>query len=188
MTIQAMKVASPVLFAALALSLSPRFAVSQVPLMQRKAALHQWYRQDFSVENAPAGLGFDGSNIWVTNSNGASVTKMRAIDGVKLGSFPVGPGPDRVLFDGENIWVANFGSNTVTKLRASTGANLGTFRVGNSPLGMAFDGADGTINKLAASDGRNLETLPGSWGLEGIAFDGANIWTTNVNSNVVSKH
>jgi hypothetical protein len=192
MTIQAMKFASRVLFGALAISLSIRFGVSQVPLRQRKAALKQWYRQDFSLENNPDGLAFDGSNIWVTYANCKSVTKIRAIDGVKLGSFPVGSAASRVLFDGENIWIANGGTNTVTKLRASTGANLGTFRVGSTPLGMAFDGAnvwvanrdDTFVTKIRASDGAVLGNFTVGFYHTSIAFDGANMWVASIYGTV----
>jgi DNA-binding beta-propeller fold protein YncE len=48
------------------------------------------------------------------------VTKLRASDGVVLGTFPVGNAPAGIAFDGANIWVANL-SNSVTKLRASEG-------------------------------------------------------------------
>lgn len=56
------------------------FATAQLPLLQRKAALQQWFRQDFAVPNAPSGLAFDGNNIWVSNDGRASVIKIRAID------------------------------------------------------------------------------------------------------------
>ena len=50
---------------------------------------------------------FDGANIWVTNSDSDSVTKLRASDGAVLGNFKVGKAPDGVAFDGTNIWVTN---------------------------------------------------------------------------------
>src|SRR5947209_401321 len=117
-------------------------ATGQVPLLQRKASLLQWYHKDFAVGNAPTGLAFDGANIWVTNNEGASVTKIRASDGVILGTFPVGTGPDSIVFDGEHMWVGNASANTVTELRASNGATLGTFAVGTNPIGLMFDGSN----------------------------------------------
>jgi DNA-binding beta-propeller fold protein YncE len=59
---------------------------------------------------------FDGANIWVTNSSGSTVSKVRASDGTVLGTFNVGSHPQGLAFDGVNIWVANLFSNTVTKL------------------------------------------------------------------------
>jgi DNA-binding beta-propeller fold protein YncE len=43
------------------------------------------------------------------------VTKLRASDGVVLGTFAVGSSPGDVAFDGANIWVANYLSNSVSK-------------------------------------------------------------------------
>ena len=117
-------------------------AAGQVPLLQRKASLLQWYHKDFAVGNAPSGLAFDGENIWVTNNLGGSVTKMRASDGVILGTFPVGIGPYSIVFDGEHMWVGNGTANTVTELRASNGAILGTFAVGTNPIALMFDGSN----------------------------------------------
>jgi hypothetical protein len=86
-----------------------------VSLIQSKAALLQWYRQDFAVFSGPIGVAFDGANIWVANALSNTVSKLRASDGTSLGTFTVGSGPSGVAFDGANIWVANFGSNTVSK-------------------------------------------------------------------------
>ena len=74
------------------------------------------------------GIAFDGANIWVKfDSN--TVTKLRASDGVVLGTYAVGGAPYGIAFDGVNIWVSNLYSNNVTKLRASDGAGLGPMRL-----------------------------------------------------------
>jgi hypothetical protein len=44
------------------------------------------------------------------------VTKLRASDGVTLGTFSVGGLPVGVAFDGANIWVTTGNANTVAKL------------------------------------------------------------------------
>ena len=74
----------------------------------------------------PSALVFDGANMWVTNSDGDTVTKLRA-DGAVLGTFTVPDRPYDVAFDGANIWVTNESGDNVTKLRASDGACVGTF-------------------------------------------------------------
>jgi uncharacterized membrane protein YbhN (UPF0104 family) len=88
------------------------------------AILH-WYNANltttFSVGTLPAGIAFDGANMWVANEIDRTVTKLRANDGTVLGTFNVGQAPNAVAFDGANIWVANANDNTVSKLRASDG-------------------------------------------------------------------
>jgi len=141
-------------------------------------------QKTFTLAPAIHRAAFDGANIWVTDGNGTNVTKLRANDGVNLGTFPVGSGPfHHVAFDGANIWVTNRGGNNVTKLRASDGANQGTFAVGTGPLGVAFDGANvwianfdsDNLTKLRASDGVNLGTFAVA-DPRAMAFDGTDIW------------
>ncbi|HTD22832.1 MAG TPA: hypothetical protein VK738_09280 [Terriglobales bacterium] len=164
-------------------------------LRQRKAALMQWYRQDFAIPNGPIAIAFDGVNIWVTNNLFRTVTKLRASDSTALGTFLVGFDPLGVAFDGSNIWVVNGSGNNVTKLRASDGANLGTFVAGSNPEAVAFDGANiwvtnfggNTVTKLRASDGANLGAFSVGAFPTAVAFDGANVWVTNFNSNNVTK-
>ena len=45
-----------------------------------------------------------------------TVTKVRASDGIILGTYTVGNSPNSIAFDGANIWVTNDGSATVTKI------------------------------------------------------------------------
>ena len=88
---------------------------------------------------------FDGENVWVANWVDNTVMKIRACDGLLLGTFPVGSAPDDLTFDGTNIWVINEIATTVTKLRASDGAFEGTFPVPNNGTdlhGIFFDGAN----------------------------------------------
>jgi DNA-binding beta-propeller fold protein YncE len=97
-------------------------------LIQQKAALLQWWRQDFPVGNAPSGIAFDGENIWVANSGSNNVTKLQASDGSTLGTFPAGEFPIAIAFDGANMWVTNIRASTVTKL-ASNGKTQSPFPV-----------------------------------------------------------
>jgi len=141
----------------------------QEPLNPKAVALLRWYPANlttsYSVGHHPEGVAFDGANMWVTNYNDNTVSKLRASDGTHQGTFPVGEGPFGVAFDGANIWVVNKEGNSVTKLRASDGTNLGTFPVGVSPWDATFDGANiwvtngqsQTVSKLRASSGAKIQ-------------------------------
>jgi hypothetical protein len=156
------------------------------PANPLKVALLKWYAANqvptsFDAGKEPVGLAFDGANIWAADYGGNTVTKVRANDGAKLGTFGVGADPNSLAFDGANIWVANSYSNNVTKLRAGDGKNLGTFAVGKSPLMIAFDGqsiwvtSTNAVSKLQVSDGKVLGTFPLS-GASGLTFDGTYLW------------
>src|SRR5437016_1620158 len=71
-----------------------------------QVGLLSWYQASqptsFAVGKSPYGVAFDGANIWVANQSSNNVTKLRASDGVVLGTFAVGSGPSGVAFDGAN--------------------------------------------------------------------------------------
>jgi len=87
-------------------------------------ALLRWYPAiqtglQFAIPGEyPTGVAFDGANIWVTNNNSNTVTKLQASDGTVLGTFNAGTGPFCIAFDGANIWVTNYvpGIGYVSKL------------------------------------------------------------------------
>ena len=150
---------------------------------------------NFPTGTTPRGLVFDGANMWITNVNSGNVTKLRASDGLNLGTFPAGSLPIGVVFDGSNIWVVNLGSNNLTKLRASDGLNLGVVAVGSSPSAIAFDGANiwvvnngsNNVQKLRISDNVSLGTFSVPANSEVLAFDGANIWVVSRTANTATK-
>jgi hypothetical protein len=115
----------------------------------------------YPVGANPEDIVFDGANIWVSNYDDNTVTKLRASDGSPLGTFSAGgalAGPGGLAFDGANIWVANNKSSTVSEL-ANDGTLLGTFNVGLAPNSVA-DGANiwvsvyPGVTELRASDGQ----------------------------------
>ncbi len=149
----------------------------------------------YPTGTTPAGVVFDGANIWVANSSNNNVTKLLASTGATLGTYPVGSNPVAVTFDGANIWVANASSNNVTKLLASTGAIVGTYNVGLSPRALVFDSANiwvandnnNSVTELLASSGATLGTF--STGTNPVAevYDGTYIWVVNYGGNTVTR-
>ena len=137
---------------------------------------------------------FDGSNLWITSFVFNTVFKVRAVDGVVLGTFTV-PNCIGIAFDGANIWVASRSGNSVTELRANDGSVVGTFPIGADANSVTFDGAhiwvsnffNNSVTELRVTDGAILGTFPVGSGPSEIAFDGANVWVGNANGATVSK-
>ena len=57
-------------------------------------------------------------------ATGKTVTKLRASDGLSLGTFKVGDGAAGIAFDGTNVWVVNNGDSTVMRLSPSSGKSF----------------------------------------------------------------
>ena len=70
----------------------------------------------FPAGSGRSGVVYDGANIWVTDFNGSTVTKLSASTGATLITITVGTEPAGAAYDGANIWVTNFGGTAVSKL------------------------------------------------------------------------
>jgi len=103
--------------------------------------------QNISVGNSPRLPVFDGSNIWVTNAGGPSVSVVRARDGIVLATLTGHglSGPIQAAFDGQRILVTNTSGNSVSMWNA---ADLTP--IGSSPAGAS------THPAYACSDGINF--------------------------------
>jgi alpha-tubulin suppressor-like RCC1 family protein len=143
----------------------------------------------FPVGASPAGATFDGTNIWVSNSGDGTITKFRASDGTRIGTYAAGPTPIKSVFDGEYLWIANPSTNTLTKIRASNGSPVATISLRGSqrPFGLAFDGSsiwvasyyDNTVSRLRLNDGAEIGYFQNVLSPVDVLFDGTDIWVSN---------
>jgi len=151
------------------------------------------------VTAEPAGVAFDGSHIWVTNSNADTVSKIDIITNTEVDTVFVRGldrrWPERVAFDGSHIWVVNSGHTTISKIDIMTNTVEGTFGVGASPQGIAFDGShiwisNSNIDKVSKIDivtNSVVANVDVSDHPIGIVFDGSHIWVANSDSNNLNK-
>ena len=109
------------------------------------AASIPWSVTTFTVEfQAPNGILYDGSNVWITDHLSGGNGTLLKLDPTPslLQTVTVGDQPTQPVFDGSSIWVPNADSDSVSVVRASSGAVLATL-TGNglsSPFVAAFDG------------------------------------------------
>jgi len=154
----------------------------------------------FSATNGPAGLVFDGVNMWVTDEDAEALLKLDT-NGAVIQTVAVGTSPLYPAFDGRNIWVPNNLSNSLTVVRASDGAVLKTFSAANgnanglnSPTQAAFDGqrimvanAGGGVSLFRATDLSVIgnRSTTGASAPRGVCSDGLNFWVSfNGSANV----
>ena len=149
---------------------------------------------NYPVGNGPVAVASDGSNIWVANEFDDSLTKLRASDGMELGTFPVGDGPRALAFDGRSVWVANANDDTVTRLSLE-GNVMATVAVGDGPIGLAYDGRDiwvsnnvgRTVSVLDGGDGSVLQSLSIPSNPGPLVYDGEHVWVGHVKAGFVTK-
>jgi hypothetical protein len=85
-----------------------------VPLSGGPTTTISWSAPPGVSTSGVRGLLYEGGSIWACNGQTNTVTRVRASDGVILGTYPTGAGPRGIVYDGTNIWVANSGANTLT--------------------------------------------------------------------------
>lgn len=177
----------------------------------RRAALGQWW---IPTPHYDAGLGLttvgfnpsllksDGADVWVANNGDGTVSRVRASDGMLLGTWTGASGAFGVLLATGRVFVTGDGipgslymidptqpPGAVTTISSS---------LGNTAAGIAFDGSNiwtanlgGSVSKITPG------TSPGSWTIsmfttgftapEAAIFAGGNVWITDSSQFVLMK-
>ena len=99
-------------------------------LSKAQIAQMQWWKDParsttYAVGAYPIAAAFDGTNIWVANYLGGSVSKIVVATGVVTTPVTGHGRPIAIIFDGTHLWAADHTSNSITEL-STTGAVLHT--------------------------------------------------------------
>jgi DNA-binding beta-propeller fold protein YncE len=173
----------------------------------RRAALGQWWttQGENSLGLTPVG-GFphlvisDGTDIWVGNNIGHSVSRVRASDGKLLETWSDVGTPNGMLVAMGKVFIAGGASlgriYQIDPTQAAGAASTLTTGIGNFPAGIAYDGqriwtancgppASVSIVSLNPTTVTNVTT--GFSCPVGILFDGSNIWVTDGGDDTLKK-
>jgi hypothetical protein len=180
-----------------------------------RAALNQWWTTTpqyasglgtVQIGGFPYLLQADGADIWVADSYGGNVVRVRANDGAVLGTWTGATGAQGVLIAMGRVFISGGTSpgslymidptqppGPVTTITTTT-------PLGYAPFGIAFDGANiwiATANSSSVSivtPGSSLPwtsvSVPVGGALSnpfGLVFDGSNVWLTDISLNQVYK-
>ncbi len=157
----------------------------------------------------PNAVSSDGTDVWVLNSNGNSVTELSAATGALVqfisGSKYRIKQPEAISSDGTHVWVANspFGGGSVTELSASTGALVQVIKGAQygfaEPEGISSDGTHvwvpnsltNSVTELSAATGALVQIISGaSYGFgdpRAISSDGTHVWVPDPRTNSVTE-
>ncbi len=145
---------------------------------------------------SPAGILYDGSSVWVTDSGNATLRKLNSA-GAILQTVTVGQQPNFPIYDGANIWVPNSGDSTVSVVRASNGAVLATL-TGNGLGGAASAAFDGervlvtnfsqsvSLWKAADLSPLGFLSIPGTNPF-GVCNDGVSFWVSLGSTSQIAR-
>ncbi|TGD88532.1 hypothetical protein BayCH28_12500 [Mycolicibacterium sp. CH28] len=147
----------------------------------------------------------DGSNIYVTNAGGKSISVIDAATGLTSSTIPVGSYPYGIAVtpDGSRLYVNNDGDSTVSVIDVASNVVTATIATGKSPYRIAVspdgkyaytaNGGDNTVSviNIDPSD-PNYNTVTATIGVgllpSGIAVspDNKYVYVTNYSDNTVS--
>jgi YVTN family beta-propeller protein len=183
----------------------------------KRAALQQFWTTTPNYVISSGGLGTttvgthptlvqsDGTDVWVANAVGGTVSRVRAGDGKLLDTWTGATGAFAVLTAMGRVFVAGSTGPGSLYTIDPTGAGGAVTEVTNNglpafPQGIAFDGRRIWTANLGASAGSVSIVTPGPllpWsftsvstgfsGPFGMLFDGSNIWVTDLFVNTLLK-
>jgi YVTN family beta-propeller protein len=130
--------------------------------------------------------------IWVTNSDGGSVSRIDPDTRAVVQTISVGGSPSGITVGGKAVWVASL-EGVVSWIDPPTNAVVKRIRVGNAPAGIAFGAgsvwvantADDTITVIDAQSGTTRKTL--RINADGLAFGGGMLWASQRTANRVVR-
>ena len=135
----------------------------------------------------PTGLTFDGSHLWLADSQTDKIYQINTQSGAVMRSFE-SPGyhPEGLAWDGRYLWHVDAGEKMVYYIDPANGRVIKALESNSAnPRDIAWDGhslwmidhKNDAVLKVSAVDGMMIQTFP-SPGQEptGITFDGKYLW------------
>ena len=168
-----------------------------------RAALGRFYNPQngfvlgVTTLSSPQMVETDGADLWVTNSNDGTVSRVHGGDGKLLETWTGASIPFAVLVAIGKVFVTGFNApGTLYRIdpRQPAGAvALVASNLGDKPQGIAFDGSllwtanfNGTVSRVNPGSG-SVVTTPGFTSLMGVLFDGSNVWITDNSAGTLLK-
>jgi hypothetical protein len=163
----------------------------------RRAALKQfWYPRSpdgfgfTTVGGTPVQVACDGADLWMTDFDGGTVSRVRASDGRLLETWTGATNPFGVVVAAGKVFVT--GSTNPGKLyqidptQPAGMVTTLTSSLGDSPRGISFDGSriwtanrGGSVSIVSLGT-LTVNTVPAALPFPtGLVYDGANMWVTN---------
>jgi hypothetical protein len=170
----------------------------------QRAALNQWWvpqQAGFlgltAVGDSPSSVQSDGADVWVMNTGGASVSRVRASDGKLLGTW-TGVSSRGVLIAMGKVFVSGVTTSgaisQIDPTQAPGPPTLVADGLAGNPNRMAFDGnrfwTANQMNSISRVSLNPLQVTNISTGFvvaRDILYDGANVWVSDSFDSKIKK-
>jgi YVTN family beta-propeller protein len=139
---------------------------------------------------------YDGTNLWVSMFNNASVARVNPATGAVLGYTSVGSNPTNVIYANGSIWVGATGTDTVTQISTS-GTVTRTIHLGSGNISnLVYDGEviwapnfnGAYISQINATSGSVDANTPAVGSNPGaVALINNSVWVASTGSNRVTQ-
>ncbi|HKF43770.1 MAG TPA: hypothetical protein VKG01_11765 [Thermoanaerobaculia bacterium] len=144
-----------------------------------------------TVGTGPTAIRWDGTDVWVANTGGGTLSRLRGSDGKVLETWPSPPEPNSLLIAMGSVFVTDLGSGAVVKFDPALppGSSSVVASTVSEPISIAFDGL--RLWVISQMPGSASIITPGPttpWtvttattgltGAYGAVFDGSNVWVT----------
>jgi hypothetical protein len=144
----------------------------------------------------PQQVEFDGTDLWVVNTNSASVMRIRPSDGKVLDTWTGATDTFGMVCAMGRIFVTGAGTPgslyMIDPTQPAGAVTTVTSSLGSNPLGVAFDGSRiwtanngiGSVSIVSLNPTSVTTVTTGFSNLQGIVYDGASIWVTDASSTL----
>jgi hypothetical protein len=162
----------------------------------RRAALNQFWTPTSldglgltTIGSGPEWVESDGVDLWVTNFNDGTVSRVRASDGTVLGTWTGALGAYHLVVAKGLVFISGFGPGNLFQIDPAQPAGAVTTvtnAIGSGPIGIAFDGSriwtasqSGFISIVTLNPVTVTMVSTGFAQPFNIMYDGANMWVTD---------
>lgn len=149
-----------------------------------------------TVGGGPRLVRSDGADLWVANSGGNSVSRVRSSDGRVLETWTGASGATAVLVAMGKVFVTGSPSNLyqIDPTQTAGAVTSVTSGLGGSPFAIAFDGQriwtanfSGSVSIITLNP-LNVTTVSAGFNQPfGIVYDGANMWVADFGDNKLKE-
>jgi hypothetical protein len=170
----------------------------------RRAAAKKWWTPQTAgsltltdVGLMPRQVEFDGTDLWIINSDSSTVMRIRASDGKLIDTWTGATSPYGIVCAMGRIFIS--GATLPGKLfmidptQPAGVVTTVSSSLGTGPVGIAFDGSriwtanDGSVSIVSFNPTMVTTVSTGFDRPESILYDGANIWVTDTDASTLLK-